>query len=135
MPRRLLRIDLHGCTPNDVLLDWVSDCKFDTRGQAAGSITKDRSSFGKDIEQSVASGSDEECPEEIVLTVPIFTDPCLKEKRRIVCAVEVHTNSQMFELLPFPGELDMAINVELACIEGLMTGDDGVSCPVFRGCL
>lgn len=131
--RRLLKVDLHDCTPNDVLLDWVAGVDFSSQSRTSGTIAKDRSSFGKDIETAVVSKAGSEPPDEIALTMTVFTDPGLTERRRILCAVEVHTNSQKFEIVPYPGEIKRAIDAELANIESRMTGEGGCACPVFRG--
>lgn len=131
--RRLLRVDFHGCTPNDLLLDWVSDCEFGSRGNTVGTITKDKSSFGKDIEEQVKSKDRGACPDELILSMPVFDDPGLREERRVVCDVEIHMAEQQFELTPFPGQIQRAIDAELANIESLMSGENGIKCPVFKG--
>lgn len=131
--RRFLRVDLHGCTPNDRLLDWISDCQFGSKGNAAGIIAKDKSSFGRDIENTVESRDNGLCPDEIQFTMPVFDDPGLRNDRAVTCDVEILIPEESFLLTPFPGEVRAAIDAELANIEALMTGENGVKCPVFRG--
>jgi hypothetical protein len=131
--RRLLRVDFAGCTPNNLLLDWVSDCEFGSKGNSVGTITKDRSSFGRDIEEQVKSKDRGACPDSIILEMRVFDDPGLQLTRQIVCDVEIHLAEQQFELTPFPGQLQEAIDAEMANIESLLSGQGGVSCPAFRG--
>lgn len=131
--RRLLRVTLRGCTPNDMLLDWVSDCEFGSKGNSVGTITKDRSSFGKDIEQMAQSKDRGECPSEITLSMPVFDDPGLRELRRVVCDVEIQLAEQKFLLTPLPGEIKAAIDAEMANVEALLASEGGVKCPAFRG--
>jgi len=129
--RRLLRVTFAGCTPNDLLLNWISDCKFGTVANAAGTIVKNRESFGKDINQAVESKDNTPCPDDITLSLRIFDDPLLRETRTVNCDVEVLVAEQKFKLTPFPLEIINAVNAELANIEGILAGE--VECPVFRG--
>lgn len=129
--RRLLRVTFNGCRPNDLLLNWISDCKFGTVANAAGTIVKNRESFGKDINQQVQTADQTSCPDEITLALRIFDDPLLKEPRHISCDVEILLAEQKFKLAPYPLELVNAVNAELANIESILASE--VSCPVFRG--
>lgn len=129
--RRLLRVTFNGCRPNDLLLNWISDCKFGTVANAAGTIVKNRESFGKDINQQAQTQDQTPCPDDITLAVRIFDDPLLKEPRHINCDVEILLAEQKFKLTPFPLELTNAINAELANIESILASE--VKCPVFRG--
>jgi hypothetical protein len=131
--RRLLRVDFHGARPNDLLLDWISACEFGNKGNASGMIAKDKSSFGREIEQQVTSRDKGECPDEITFTMPVFADPGLREDRAVTCDVEILLAEESFLLTPFPGQVQAAIDAELTNIEALMTGPNGVKCPVFRG--
>ncbi|MDE2426764.1 MAG: hypothetical protein KGO96_12755 [Elusimicrobia bacterium] len=131
--RRLLRVEFAGCTPNNLLLDWVSDCEFGSKGNSVGTITKDRSSFGRDIEEQVKSKDRGACPDQIILAMRVFDDPGLQLTRQIVCDVEIHLSEQQFELTPFPGQLQEAIDAEMANVESLLAGAGGVQCPAFRG--
>ncbi len=96
-------------------------------------IAKDRSSFGRDIEQSVASPDRGECPDEIVLSMPICLDPWLQAPRAIRCDVEVVLAEEKFLLTPFPGEISHAVDAFLNDIHNALVGAEGVKCPVFRG--
>lgn len=131
--RRLLRVDFNGCTNNNLLLDWISDCKFGGNNAAVGTITKDRSSFGREIEQMVESKDRGPCPDELILSMSVFDDPGLRFDRRVVCDVEIHAAEEEFELTPFPGQLQLAIDAEMANIESLLSGEGGVKCPAFKG--
>lgn len=129
--RRLLRIDLAGCTRDDVLLRWVSDMQWSNQGLVTGKITHGRESLGKDIDNAAASNLDE-CPESIVLDVRVFDTPDLTERRAVKCAVEILPTEQRFRLTPLPLALHDAIENEVQSI-----GDeirDAVECNVFRGC-
>lgn len=131
--RRLLRVDFHGCRPNDLLLDWISDCEFGGNKTAAGMIAKDKSSFGREINEQATSKDRGQCPDEIQLSMPVFDDPGLRTDRAVLCDVEILFSEEKFRLTPFPGEIKAAVDAELANIEALLSGEGGVKCPVFRG--
>lgn len=128
--RRLLRIDLADCRPDDVLLNWVSDMRFTNAGSVTGRLEHGRESMGKDLEVDALSDIGN-CPEMINLSVRVFDDPSLMVKRQVRCAVEILPKEQAFRLVPLPLELDNAIELEMSDVgESLRKA---VKCKVFRG--
>ena len=128
--RRLLKIDLHDCRNDDVLLNWVSQVKFTNNSTAAGNIANQKASFGRAVEESAASEQGE-CPDEICLQLRVFDDPSLRGTWPVRCAVEVLPSESSFRLVPLPLELHNAIESELSVIGQMLA--EGLDCPVFRG--
>ncbi len=128
--RRMLRIDLAKCRTDDLLLNWVSDVKFNSQASSGGIIKTGKESLGSDIEQ-MAISSQGECPEEIGLWVRVFDDHRLKDTRGVKCAVEVFLREAEFTLTPLPLEIHTAIESELDVVGDKLRA--GVKVPCFRG--
>lgn len=129
--RRLLRIDLAGCRPDDALFNWVSDMRWSVAGESGGRLTHQKDSMGSDLEHEAMSDYGQ-CPEEIELSIRIFDDPALLSRRPVRCSVEVLTKERRFRLLPLPLAIHDAIEQELDVVgEGIRKA---VKCKVFRGC-
>lgn len=129
--RRLLRIDLAGCRPDDALLNWVSDMRFSVAGESGGRISHQKDSMGIDLEHEAMSEYGL-CPEEIELQIRIFDDPALLSRRPVRCSVEVLSKEKRFRLLPLPLALHDAIEQELDDVGESIR--KSVKCKVFRGC-
>lgn len=128
--RRLLRINLADCLPDNVLLNWVSDMRFTIAGESRGRLEHGRDSMGKDLEQDAMSDVGQ-CPETIVLSVRVFDDPSMMVKRQVRCAVEILPAEKAFRLVPLPLEIHNAVELEMTDVgESLRKA---VKCKVFRG--
>lgn len=128
--RRLMRVDLAGCTVDRVLLNWLASVKFSDSRTVGSSIKQGKESLGREIEQSAVSQSGE-CPETVTLRVRIFDDPSLIETWPLECAVEIDLDNQEFQLIPLPGQLHDAIENEVGAIGKALA--ETIKCPVFRG--
>jgi hypothetical protein len=130
--RRLLRVDLADCLTDNVLLNWVSQAKFNTSSTQGGVITSSKESLGKDIDDAAISAAGD-FPEEIGLQVRAFDDHKMRERWGVKCAVEVDIRNATFCLTPLPMELHTAIESEVDVIGDKLRA--GVKVPVFRGIL
>jgi len=128
--RRLLKVDLAGCRPNDVLLNWIEAVRFNSTAMTAGQIKNQRESLGRDIDEQ-AINDQGECPDELLLNVRVFDDPHLRETFPVRCDVEILVSEQQFRLNPLPLELHNAIENQVEFIGDALTKN--VECPVFRG--
>ena len=129
--RRLLRIDLGPYTRTADLPKWVSAVDFKRDSLDKAERTRGSESFGKAVKTEVMSAAGE-CPEELILDVPIFDDPSLVlEKEEVVCAVEILFDENSFQLIPYPGQLQLAIDGMVDIIGRRLR--ESLGCPVFRG--
>jgi hypothetical protein len=124
---RLLRITLRGCLPDGNLLALVRQLKFNTAGEAAGSIQHGRESMAKSITATITGEA--ALPEEVGLFVQVFENH--PYRAQVICALETHPNEQAFRLTPYPLEVRRAMDEALDDIADLYRGDDMP--PVYRG--
>ena len=129
--RRLLRIDLGKYARSNDLLQWVSSVSFSEQSGEKFKRTQTTESFGKAVRAEVVSSAGE-CPEELVLDVPIFDDPGLvRDKFELVCAVEILFDESRFQLIPYPGQIQLAVDRAVYIIGQRLHA--ALACPVFRG--
>jgi len=119
---RLLRIDLRRCLPDSALLSIVRNLNFNTGAQGAGNLQHGKESLGRSITAEVRGET--AIPEEVGLAVPLWTN--FGFIAPVTCAIEIFPQQTppVFKLLPFPGQLDAAIDLGLQAVAELFTGDD-----------
>ena len=124
---RLLRINLAGCLPGDSgLLALVRNLKWSTSATVTGVVQQGRESMGKQIDSLVNGES--AIPEEITLTVPVFANYGFEAIIR--CAIDVSPAEQVFRLVPYPNQLELAKQGAMAAIRLTLTKQPA---PLFFG--
>jgi len=129
--RKLIRIELAGCFDSPRLLNWVSDVRFGSATNATGALRNERESLGRDIDAQAISGAGE-IPDEVPLSVRLFSDPALVERQGVRCIFDLDIPGQQFRLIPLPLEVRSAIERELAYV-GEKLEDQLGGVPLFRG--
>lgn len=89
----------------------------------------DKSHYGTSI-TTEATSKNGPIPEELLLTVRLFTDPALTARRTIRCALEKDPQALQFWLIPLAGQLEDALADEMKLIASKLTDLDA---PVFYG--
>lgn len=103
---RLLRIDLAGCPPED-LLPLVRSLRFRQNAATSGTIEHGRASLGKAVECQLEGRST--IPDRITLTAPVFEGFQRHLRYTVECAIEIDAETEKFYLIPFPGEIESVI--------------------------
>jgi hypothetical protein len=101
--------------------------KFSSAADGAGSIQHSRESIGRSINAAVTGEA--ALPEDVWLTVPVFENHPFRA--RIACALEIMPQDQTFQLLPFPLEVQQAMDTALADVVNTLKGENVP--PAFRG--
>lgn len=128
--RRILRIDLFGCKmdPED-FTNVVSALKFESTQATDVKLAKGDESIGKSIRSKVTAES--EIPDMVSFEFDVFPDLSVESKVQIKCAVITEPTAGTVSVIPYPGELESAVNTCLDHIaEELSEKSDWT---VFRG--
>lgn len=89
----------------------------------------DKSHYGTSI-TTEATSKHGKIPEELTLSVRLYTDPALIARRNIRCALERDPQTLQFWLIPLAGQLEDALAEEMELIASKLTDLDA---PVFYG--
>lgn len=111
-------------------LDW------ETIIRAKGEVDRGRDRLGKEIASQV-SGVDD-VPEELQVTVPVYRNPGEMEPHTVGCLIELNAANNTIQLVPKPGEVDLAVNAHLAGLrqrleEGLAELEGDRQIPIYYG--
>jgi hypothetical protein len=129
---RLLRITLAGSLAPSELLNKVRKIKFESGSVVTGKITRQDESLGRSL--SAAASSDEgDLPEDVILEVPVYKNPGEATSYPVQCAVEIDPMQGKFQLVPFPGALEMAIELAMASIKKRLVAGLHEGIPVYHG--
>lgn len=133
---KLLRIDLYGCLGSaGNLVEIVRRVKFKATQQAEGAVGHGSVSLGRAITAEVTGTGT--IPETVTLDVPVFANACFSNIREaVVCAVEPNAETNTFQLIPLPGEIERAVargEGEIGEMIGAMTADAGIDCKPLYG--
>lgn len=94
-----LNVKLRGCHDGKELVSKFRSLDWQLRQAAGASLERGKESLGKSIKQEVTG----DLPEEIVVTVPVFSD--LTRRYKITLAVEINLGSQTIVLTAFADQL------------------------------
>jgi len=125
---RLLRINFGRALAPGLLLDRVRKVRFENSQITTAEKTRDRESMGKDITSRVATN--DEIPESVCLELPVFE---LCEPESVQCAVDVDPSRGLFQLIPFPDEMERAVDHALMSISNVIGADVEEEVLVYRG--
>lgn len=109
---RLLKIDLAGTLDPNVLANRVRSIRFENGTVTKGVVQKQRESLGREIVSSVTG--EQEIPEEVTLTVEVFSNPDIDFEASVKCAVEIDPPSGTFRLVPLPDAIQNALDQAVA---------------------
>lgn len=129
---RLLKITLEGSLNPFELLNKVREVRFESGAVQKGTVKRADESLGISRSASATSGEGD-FPEEVTLTVPVYSNPKEDGLYPIVCAVEIDPLAAKFQLVPLPGRMELAQQLAIASIaqrlrEGLTEG-----IPIYHG--
>jgi hypothetical protein len=127
---RLLRINLAGCGA-DALLESVRKMKFENGAVVTSEVARNRESLGRSI-TSQATG-EKEIPEELTLSVPIYSNRGETDRYGIRCSVEVDPLRGLFRLLPMPDEIERVYGLALESIRSRLEDALPKDVPAFCG--
>lgn len=124
---KTLRVLFRGCLGDSNLLALVRQLKFSNAAEGAGNIQHGRESIGRSI--SAAITGEAALPEDVYMQVPVFENHPFRA--RVACALEVMPQDQTFQLIPYPLEVQQAMDAALADVVNTLKGDNVP--PAFRG--
>lgn len=111
---RLLRIVLG--LDNQGVVDQFRKLEWKLQGDTSAEVRHAKESMGKSIMAEVQGVDD--LPDELVVSVPVYRDVGERTPIDIACAIEIDARNQTLELMPLPGEVERAVQLAQADIEG-----------------
>lgn len=124
---RVLRITFAGCLPpGSGLLDVLRNVKWNNQGQIESNLQRGKEALGRQI-LNEAAGMDN-FPDEFVLNVRVYQN--FNHLVQVRCALEVLPDTQKFEIIPFPNQLQDGLEETLLALQSTIE-DTGV--PTFIG--
>lgn len=129
----LLRHELWDCVgeAGQALVKQVRALDWSRSDHTRSQMEKGRASYGKDIEAEVRSQHGGELPDDLTLSVRIYSDPALSVRRTVRCALEADPVSQTFTIIPYAGEIESALDDEMSHIHNILEGS--LECPILYG--
>lgn len=117
------------------LLEVLRRVNFSASSAGGGTVEHGKRSVGKSLESQITGAA--ALPEYVTLDVPIFATAFPGIRGTVECALEPYPETQTFQLLPLPGEVERAVAGgekavgELLAQQLAEAGADGV--PVYYG--
>ena len=104
----ILRHKFRGCLgQTDRLLDIIRQIKWTVGDEGQSAIQHGKQSLGRKLTAEVYGV--EAIPEEATFVVPVFEGIITSLQYPVSCAIEPLPQSQSFQVLPFPGQIEAAI--------------------------
>jgi hypothetical protein len=125
---KLLRVDLADSLAPGILLDKVRKIRFENGQVTTQESLKNRESMGKQIIAAVST--DGEIPEEVSLEISVFKGI---EKFLVRCSVDVDPARGLFQLAPFPDEIERVVDLALLEIQGRLFENVAETTNVYMG--
>ncbi len=132
---RLLRITLG--LDNQRVVDQFRKLEWKLQDGTSAEVQHTKESMGKAIMAEVQGVDD--LPDELVVQVPVYRDAGERTPIDIACAIEIDARNQTLELMPLPGEVERALQLAQADIQGrLMSAlppaeNEASDVPVYYG--
>lgn len=105
---RLLRVTLKGCA-DETTIASIRGINFDQKAQGESYIAPGTEKIGKSIVANAISQSGS-LPEELRLTVPVYTNQGLTQSFSVIVALDIDVTSQKFTVQTAPGEIELITN-------------------------
>lgn len=124
---RELRIRFDGCLPRDSdLIALLRNIRWKSDGTMDANIQKGKEALGRQIMREVTGVAD--FPEEFSLTLNVFEN--VKQPVTVRVALEILTDAEKFEVIPFPNQIAAGMDETLAWLQSDLA-QTGV--PTFIG--
>lgn len=117
-------------TGADLLLSKLRRIDFKRSSDGTASIEHGKESLGKKVEAAVQSVED--IPDEFTLEVPRWNVAGLRDTYEVKLLLDIDLQSETFQLMCAPNELEMAQDQAMRALNSQLTGRVGVR-PVFNG--
>jgi hypothetical protein len=104
-------------------LDWK------TQIAASGEVMPGRDRLGREVNAQVAGTA--ELPEDLVVTVPVYSETGERESFSLRCAIEIDAATQRLALVPLPNEVEIAIDAAQASIRQRLS--ESLEIPIYYG--
>jgi hypothetical protein len=128
---RLLRIDLADTLTPATLLNPCRNLKWTTGTTVDSKVSRVGDQMGKSVNAAVSGEA--EIPEEVTVGVRVFQNKGIEVRVLVRCAIEIdHLNARL-QLLPFPGEIEQAIDIALGAVDEILTSRLHEGTPVYHG--
>jgi len=124
----LLRIDL--AQPADAVAVFRR-VTWKTGANTGGDLAHGNEKLGKEIMAAVTGAED--LPEEIRVVVPVYASGGPRAPVTIRCAIKLDPNRGTFALVPFPGELPLAMDMIQVALATTLRAMLPESVPVYYG--
>lgn len=102
---QLVRLEFRDCAPGN-LADLFRQVKFSINTEGQTEVQKTKVSVGKST-LAAFHGMDA-LPDEVAFTVPVF-DGKVNYREPVMVAIDPDPATQTFQLIPFPGEIEAAL--------------------------
>jgi hypothetical protein len=122
-----LRVTFRGNVANGNLLPIVRQLKFESSSIGGNTVQHGSESMGRSLVAKVMGA--EAIPEEFMLDIPVFEES--RHLHRVECALDVDVQSARFTPLPFPQQLQMALEGRLEALVEYFTTTTKI--PTFIG--
>ena len=100
-----IRLQFRGCAPGN-LADLFRQVKFNVNQSGESELQKNKVSVGKSTLAEFHGLQN--IPDEVAFTVPVF-DGKFECRETVMVAIEPDPQTQTFQLIPFPGEIEAAL--------------------------
>jgi len=116
---RFLRVDLHG-TQAENYASKFKQIVWNRSGEAKGRVGNSDESMGKTIESRVATSTEEDLPEVLKLSVPVFQAQELAYRASMEVIVTIDFDAHTFNLAIAPNQAKLAIDAAVNEVESIV---------------
>lgn len=133
---KLFQRDLRDCLPADqstALIKALRAIDFESTTNVGSNIGRGKESMGMSIKEEIKSSAGP-IPEEIMLSVPVYTDSSVHTVNQVRCLIEIDTKQMTFTLEAFAGDIDNAVSNAVAAVGNVLGSLLKDTVPIFCGC-
>jgi len=133
---KLFQRDLRDCLPTDqsmALIKALRAIDFESTTNVGSNIGRGKESMGMSIKEEIKSSAGP-IPEEIMLSVPVYTDSSVHTVNTVRCLIEIDTKQMTFTLEAFAGDIDDAVSNAVEAVGSVLNSLLKDTVPIFCGC-
>lgn len=133
---KLFQRDLRDCLPTDqstALIKALRAIDFESTTNVGSNIGRGKESMGMSIKEEIKSSAGP-IPEEIMLSVPVYTDSSVHTVNQVRCLIEIDTKQMTFTLEAFAGDIDNAVSNAVDAVGAVLGSLLKDTVPIFCGC-